>query len=227
MRHSMTWPRSGGQLVHREPLAGRHPDLLLHQIDSRHHLGHRMLDLDAGVHLHEVDTSRPRRAASRSCRRRRSRSPSRRARRPRPCAARSSGVSAGLGASSISFWCRRCTEQSRSPRWITLPCVSPRIWNSMCRGSREVLLHVDVAVAERRQRLGAGQPEGARELVGVPRHAHPLAAAAGRRLDDDREPDLLRELQRVIRILHRARACRERSARRRPSSPCGPRPCRP
>ena len=26
------------------------------------------------------------------------------------------GETAGDGASSISFWCRRCTEQSRSPR---------------------------------------------------------------------------------------------------------------
>lgn len=23
--------------------------------------------------------------------------------------------------------------QSRSPRWMTLPCLSPKIWNSMCR----------------------------------------------------------------------------------------------
>ena len=30
-------------------------DLLLHQIDARHLLGHRVLDLDARVHLHEVE----------------------------------------------------------------------------------------------------------------------------------------------------------------------------
>ena len=35
-----------------------------------------------------------------------------------------SGVSAGEGASSSSFWLRRWMEQSRSPRWITLPCLS-------------------------------------------------------------------------------------------------------
>ena len=34
------------------------------------------------------------------------------------------GVSAGEGASSSSFWLRRWMEQSRSPRWITFPCLS-------------------------------------------------------------------------------------------------------
>ncbi len=38
-----------------------------------------------------------------------------------PMASRSSGVITGQGDSSTTFWCRRCTEQSRSPRWITLP----------------------------------------------------------------------------------------------------------
>ena len=42
---------------------------------------------------------------------------------------------AGAGDSSISFWWRRWIEQSRSPRWITLPCVSARTWTSTWRGS--------------------------------------------------------------------------------------------
>src|SRR5262249_5501858 len=29
--------------------------LLLYEIDPRHHFGHRMLDLHAGVHLHEIE----------------------------------------------------------------------------------------------------------------------------------------------------------------------------
>jgi hypothetical protein len=33
-----------------------------------------------------------------------------------PIRRRSSGETAGEGLSSISFWCRRCTEHSRSPR---------------------------------------------------------------------------------------------------------------
>ncbi len=47
---------------------------------------------------------------------------------------RSSGVMAGEGASSMSFWWRRCTEQSRSLRCTTRPCVSPKTWISTCRG---------------------------------------------------------------------------------------------
>ena len=47
---------------------------------------------------------------------------------------RSSGSRLGAGASSMTFWCRRCTEQSRSKRWMTVPWVSARICTSMCRG---------------------------------------------------------------------------------------------
>ena len=44
-------------------------------------------------------------------------------------------ASAGDGASSTIFWCRRCSVQSRSPRWMTLPCVSAITCISTCRGS--------------------------------------------------------------------------------------------
>ena len=40
-----------------ERLAGGDPDLLLHQVEAGHHLGHRVLDLDPGVHLHEVEAA--------------------------------------------------------------------------------------------------------------------------------------------------------------------------
>ena len=41
----------------RQLLACRNADLELHQIDPGDHLGDRMLDLDAGVHLHEVEAA--------------------------------------------------------------------------------------------------------------------------------------------------------------------------
>ena len=44
------------------------------------------------------------------------------------------GVTAGLGASSSSFWCRRWILHSRSPSAITRPCVSASTWISMWRG---------------------------------------------------------------------------------------------
>ena len=40
--------------VKRERLPGRHAQLLQHQVGAGHHLGHRVLDLNAGVHLDEV-----------------------------------------------------------------------------------------------------------------------------------------------------------------------------
>ncbi len=48
---------------------------------------------------------------------------------------RIAGSRFGAGAISTTFWCRRCTEQSRSNRWMTLPAPSARICTSMCRGS--------------------------------------------------------------------------------------------
>ena len=40
----------------------------------------------------------------------------------------------GAGASSTSFWWRRCSEQSRVETTTTLPWVSARHWVSTCRG---------------------------------------------------------------------------------------------
>ena len=46
------------------------------------------------------------------------------------------GMSAmpGAGASSTTFWCRRCNEQSRSWRCTQFPCVSAKTWISIWRG---------------------------------------------------------------------------------------------
>src|SRR5215510_13086395 len=51
-----------------------------------------------------------------------------------PILARAAAASTGEGPSSQTFWWRRCSEQSRSPRWIAPPRPSPRIWISMWRG---------------------------------------------------------------------------------------------
>src|SRR5687768_18131285 len=45
-----------------------------------------------------------------------------------------SSVRNGAGASSTSFWLRRCSEQSRVPTTTTLPWVSASTWASTCRG---------------------------------------------------------------------------------------------
>ena len=45
----------GLSLRERERLAGRHAQLLLDEIDTGHHLGDRVLDLDTRVHLEEIN----------------------------------------------------------------------------------------------------------------------------------------------------------------------------
>src|SRR5437867_7880032 len=40
----------------------------------------------------------------------------------------------GEGVSSTIFWLRRWMEQSRSPRWMMLPRLSPKILNSIWCG---------------------------------------------------------------------------------------------
>ena len=75
-----------------------------HEVEARHHLGHRMLDLEARVHLEEVELAVRRRARTRPCRRRRSRSPAPAATAAAPMRARSAASTAGDGASSMIFW---------------------------------------------------------------------------------------------------------------------------
>src|SRR5689334_3546750 len=74
--------------------------------------------------------------------------------------------------------------------------------------AREILLDVDIAVAECGQGFRASELEGAREILGISRDAHSLSAAAGGRLDDHRESNIARELQRFLGILDRARSSR-------------------
>ena len=90
-------------LVEIELLAVRDADLLLDQIDARHFFGDRMLDLNARVHLDEVDNFPSHRRGTRSCRRSRSRRLRRRGPRPCPSSCADRRVRKGEGDSSISF----------------------------------------------------------------------------------------------------------------------------
>ena len=54
----MAWPCERELLLgERQRLAGGDAQLPLDQVQAGDHLGHRMLDLQAGVHLHEVEAS--------------------------------------------------------------------------------------------------------------------------------------------------------------------------
>src|ERR1700682_2568621 len=66
--------------------------------------------------------------------------------------------------------------------------------------AREILLDVDLPVAERGECLGTRELERPREILRIARDTHSFSAAARRGLDDDREPDLARELERFFRV---------------------------
>ena len=75
---------------------------------------------------------------------------------------RRSSARPGAGDSSITFWWRRCTEQSRSPRTTTCPVSSANTLHLDVTRVLEDLLDVELGVAERAaglatRGLGAGQ----------------------------------------------------------------------
>ena len=201
-------------LPERELLAGRDADLLLHDVDAGDHLGHRMLDLDARVHLDEeelvvlvqeleragaaiADLAARFGAALADARQRAQR------------------LIPGAGASSMIFWWRRCIEQSRSNRYTAFLCSSASTWISMWRGLSEELLHVHGRIAERRLRLGARQRHGRQQRRLGMHDAHAAAAAAAGRLDDHRIADRARDLDDLLRVVgQRAFGARARTARR-------------
>ena len=51
----MAWPTEVTAPVPSSGLPGCDPDLLPDDVDPRDHLAHRMLHLDPGVHLHEIE----------------------------------------------------------------------------------------------------------------------------------------------------------------------------
>ena len=125
------------------------PDLGLHDVDAGDHLGDRVLHLDAGVHLDEVEV-RP------SCVQQEldragvdvadgAGERDGRLAQPRP----QGGVERnGAGAISITFWWRRCTEQSRSNRWTTFAVrVAQDLDLDVARPDQE-LLQEEVALPE-------------------------------------------------------------------------------
>src|SRR5690606_16163805 len=84
-------------------------------------------------------------------------------------------------------------------------------------------LDVYRAVAEGRRGLRRGDIERALQRDVVVRDAHALAAAARRRLDQDREPNFLRDLKRRRRVLDQPVAARHGRYARVPDDLAAPR----
>ncbi len=80
----------------------------------------------------------------------------------------------------MTFWWRRCMEQSRSPRWMTLPWPSAEHLELDVARTLEEFLHVDRIVAERGECFGAGDGDSVQQRCFAVHHAHAAAAAAAR-----------------------------------------------
>ena len=135
------------RLPDRQLVAGGDQQLLADQVDAGHQLGHRVLDLDACVHLDEIEAARlvqELEGAGAAV-----------ADAQMQASTQTAdlgallGVMPGAGASSTTFWWRRCIEQSRSPRWMAFPGRRPAPGSPLPRVLQE-LLHVHHVVAERR-----------------------------------------------------------------------------
>src|SRR5687768_13950423 len=190
------------KFVYAERMSRGDADLLLHEVDAGEHLGDGVLHLDAGVHLHEVERSvlveqHLDRAGADVVDR--LRAGDRRIAHPL----------AQIGRHRRAW--RLLDELLMPPlhRAVTLAevdhpaeLVAEDLELDVSR-PHEVLLDVDVAVAERRQRLAARERERPLELVGVLGDAHPLPAPARRGLDDHREADRSGELERLLDVFHR------------------------
>ena len=119
----------------------------------------------------------------------------------------------GAGASSTTFWWRRCTEQSRSNRCTTVAVrVAEHLHLDVAR-PLDGLLEEDRPVAEGRRRLAGGRDGRVRELLGRPDEPQPAPAAARRRLDEQREPDRLGGLERALAVRQRVGGPEHRQAR--------------
>jgi hypothetical protein len=193
-------------------------NLGLDQVHAGDHLGDGMLDLDARVHLDEVEGA---------------------------VFVHQEFDGAGVGVAdflqrlddlaaqfaSAAAWDRRekatpppvsdggagCCIRAR-PDASRLPCLSPSTWNSMWRGRSMKLLEIDVGNAEGLLGFVARGFPGGKQFVAAAHHAHAASAAAGGSLDDQRITDARGFGGGRFGIARRCRRCRELRPRpRRPS----------
>ena len=158
------------------------------------HLGDRVLDLEAGVHLQEEEplgvgvVEELDRAGA---------AVADRLGRPSGGVVQrvdDLGARPGAGASSTTFWWRRCTEQSRSPSTSTWPLAVADHLDLDVPAALDVRLDEDGAVAEGGRRLGLGGRDLGGQVLQRADDPHAAAAAAGGRLDQQRQVRLGRLL---------------------------------
>ena len=125
----------------------------------------------------------------------------------------------GAGASSTSFWWRRCSEQSRVETTTTLPCVVGQALGLDVPGPVEVALDEALAAAERGDGLADGGLVQLGDLLQGAGDLQAAPAAAERRLDRDGQAVLVGERDDLVGARRPGPGCR-RPAARRPSGRC-------
>ena len=190
-------------LPHGERIARGDADLLVHEIDAGDHFRHRVLDLDAGVHLDEEELPVLVQELDRA----------------RSLVAE---LLHGAGDHSADALALRFVEGRRGaflPDLLVPPLQgavalaemdgpAPAVAEHLdldVAGLFEVLLEVDGVVAERRLGFRARRRERAVELVAGPRHLHAAPAAARRGLDQHGIADLVGDALRLV-LVRRFRA---------------------
>ena len=215
-------------LAEPERLAGGDPELVRDEVASGHGLGHRVLDLEPRVHLEEGrfaalrDEELARAGADVADLAREGEGGIRRA------GARRSGVDGGR---------RRLLEDllvaalERAVALAEVDAVPVGIEQDLdldVAGALGQPLEDEPVVAEGGQRLASRGGERVRQAGRVADDVHPLAATAGRRLDEERVADAGSppSARRGVRLV-RAVVARAGPGRRAVRPGSGPRPCRP
>ena len=194
-------------LFDRQPLAARDADHLGDQIEAGDHLGDRVLDLDAGVDLDEIETLG--RAVVKKLDRAGTFVPHLRRELDRRCAHRRADL-------RIQVKGRRLL-----PHFLATPLQGTFALEAMHEAlaiaqdlhfdvacARDHFLDVEPAVAKRRRGLGGSLWKLAREFFAVLHHAYAASAATGGGLDHDGIADALSKREAGIDIAETRRAAR-------------------
>src|SRR5579883_115673 len=198
-------------LLQRQLLAGRDEDLLAHQIDAGDQLGHRMLDLQARVHLHEEEFAVLIEELHRA-------------------GALVAELADGLGRKPADLGAGLRIEHRAGAfldqllmaplnRAVALAqmnraalAVAQQLDLHMAR-LFEIALDIDGIVAEIRAGFALSQLQRFRQLLGAAGDLHPFSAAPGGGLDQNRVANLPRGLEGVVGAGDRAvRAADHRKA---------------
>ena len=194
-------PRVEPARGHAHRLPGGDPELLPHQIHAVDQLGHRVLDLDPGVHLEEVEAA---------------------VRGEEELAGAGAEVAHCLGRGDGSRAhpladLRRDRDRGRLLHQLLVPALDRALALAQVHGALPVGEHLDLHVAGRENELfqvHAGIAEGLPrlrrgglqrrlQLLGLVHHPHALASAAGRRLHQHGVAELPRQRERRAQVAHR------------------------